>query len=134
MARYSGNAMVVVFAGGTVSALFQTLEATQEKSTIDMTAGADTHEETIFDVVSNRVALTILSTSGTAGTAIYDALKPGQAGTLVYYPSGTAVGETIHTYTDAKVLSRTHTVPRGGRVEIACEFTTDVVEAVTLAA
>lgn len=131
MARYSGTAMVIVFGGATVSGLFSSLEANEEVATIDVTAGADQHEETIFDVVSDRISMTLLHSSGTAGSAAYTALAPKSSGTLVFHPSGTAATNSHHTYTDAKVISRSLSVPRGDKVEFSAELISDVVEAVT---
>ena len=131
MARYAGSAVEVTFGGATVSGYFTSTEWGDEAGVIDATAGTDTHEYTLLDVMSGRVTMTALHDSGTAGSAVYTALVPAASGTLVIHPTGTAANQSHHTWTSAKVISRRVSVARGDRAELNVEWATDVVEATT---
>lgn len=96
MAAFSGSALNLswVWSGGTVALAgdFRNFEWTPSLSLIETSAGADTFREFISSI-GEAGALSYTAVMQSGGTALIAALASGNAGTLVYSPSGTATGQ-----------------------------------------
>ena len=100
MAEYAGSAMVlrwVTTAGTTLlNTDFRTFTWTPTLNWIDATAGADTYEVLLPSYgVGAEIPITMVAQS--AGSALVTALARQTAGSLVYYPGGTAAGQVYYT-------------------------------------
>jgi len=100
MAEFAGSAMVLrwVTAAGTtlLNTDFRTFSWTPSLNWIDATAGADTYEVLLPSYgVGAEIPVTLVAQS--AGSALVTALARQTAGSLVYYPAGTASGMIYYT-------------------------------------
>src|SRR5512139_1008840 len=100
MAEYAGSAMVLrwVTTGGTtlLNTDFRTFSWTPSLNWIDATAGADTYEVLLPSYgVGAEIPVTMVAQ--TAGTLLVTAVARQTAGSLVYYPAGTATGMVYYT-------------------------------------
>ena len=89
----SGPTMVLTwtYSGGTISLAgdYRTCDWNPSITYEDVTAGSDTQIGRLTTLKDATASVTILQQ--TAGTAIVAAFQPGQAGTLLIQPEGTAV-------------------------------------------
>ena len=101
----SGQTMVLTwtYATGTISLAgdYRTCEWNPSITYEDVTAGSDTQIGRLTTLKDATCSVTILQQ--TSGTAIVAAFQPGQAGTLVIQPEGTATSKrkiTFPAYSD----------------------------------
>ena len=89
----SGPTMVLTwtYSGGTISLAgdYRTCDWNPSITYEDVTAGSDTQIGRLTTLKDATASVTVLQQ--TSGTAIVAAFQPGQAGTLVIQPEGTAV-------------------------------------------
>lgn len=100
MAEYAGSAMVLrwVTSSGTtlLNTDFRTFSWTPTLNWIDATAGADTYEVLLPSFgVGAEIPVTMVAQ--TSGTALIAAIARSTAGSLVYYPAGTAATNIYYT-------------------------------------
>ena len=96
----SGPTMVLTwtYATGTIALAgdFRTCEWNPSITYEDVTAGSDTQVGRLTTLKDATCSVTILQQTG--GTAIVAAFQPGQAGTLVIQPEGTATSKRKITF------------------------------------
>lgn len=86
----------------------------------EVSAGSDTQKGRITTLKDATAAVTLVAQ--TSGTAIVAALQPGQAGTLIFGPEGTATNKrkiTFPAYADGAVTE----APYANEVTLSCGFT-----------
>jgi hypothetical protein len=102
-----------------LAADYRTVDWSPSVAYADVTAGSDTQTARIATIKDATASIELLVQ--TSGTAIAAALAPGQAGTLVIQPEGTATNKrkiTFPAYSDgAKV-----TLPYADVAVISCSF------------
>jgi hypothetical protein len=105
MAEFTGVGMVLTwtYSGGTVSLNgdYRTCDWTPTITYEDVTAGNDTQVGRITTLKDATANVSLVAQAG--GTALVAAFVPGQAGTLVIQPEGTAVNKrkiTLPAYCD----------------------------------
>lgn len=74
---------------------------------VDSTAGADSHDQWLTTTANGEFTLTALHAGG---TAVWTALAPGNQGTIIGGPQGTATGSIKHTI-PAVVMNRNGAYP-----------------------
>jgi hypothetical protein len=74
---------------------------------VESTAGADPHDQWLPTTANGEFTLTVLHAGG---TAIWTALAPGNQGTVIVGPQGTATGSIKHTI-PAVVMTRNGEYP-----------------------
>ena len=80
----------------TLAADYQTCTWSPTVAYAEASAGADTQVARLAALKDATAAITLVTQTG--GTSLKNALQPGQAGTLVIQPEGTAVGKRIITF------------------------------------
>ena len=98
---------------------FRTCTFTPSIAYVDASAGADTWTSRMTGIKDATMSIELVAQAG--GTAIYQALQPGQMGTLVVQPEGTASGKrkiTFPGYCDGAVT--TH--PYNDIIVMTCGF------------
>ena len=107
--RISGKDVYVSFAGTEISGDFTSVSFSEEEDLIDVTAGDDTYH---YYLPLNRKDGECSIESFWAGTATFQALAVGSAGTLLIGPRGTATGATPSNpkYTWDRVVVKTREV------------------------
>jgi hypothetical protein len=125
MARYTGHDLAIgwVHAGGTtwLEGDFRRLSTSEDQASADSTAGNDTYNQFIGTFANATGEVVLLDTSGTAGTAMWAAVAPNTAGTLWWYPTGTASGSISH-YAPAFVSGRDREFPYDDVVSITVGY------------
>jgi len=116
MTRYTGKDLVIKWGGTVISGDQRTFTTSETADTIDSTAGADTRKQWLTGATDGEASATILA--GTAGTANYNALEPGNSGTLYWAPEGTAAGKQTKSAL-ALVTSRDSEYPYDGLVVVS---------------
>ena len=101
----SGPSMVLqwITSGGTfsINADFRNVNWDPSTAYADATAGADTQVGRMPTLKDATASIEAVNPSG--GTALYSAMQPGQAGTLIIQPEGTATNKrkiTFPAYSD----------------------------------
>lgn len=101
----TGPTMVMTwtYSGGTIALAgdYRTCEWNPSIAYEEVTAGSDTHVGRLTTLKDATAAVTLVTQTG--GTAIVAAFQPGQAGTLVIQPEGTAASKrkiTLPSYSD----------------------------------
>ena len=91
-------ALTWTYSGGTISLAgdYRTCDWSPSITYEDVTAGADTQIGRLTTLKDATASVTILQQTG--GTAIVAAFQPGQAGTLVIQPEGTAATKRTITF------------------------------------
>ena len=112
MAEFTGSALLlswITTAGTqTLGSDYRTVGWNPTVAYADITAGADTHIGRLPTLKDATAAVTLVDSSG---TAVYAALQPGMAGTLIIQPEGTAANKrkiTFPCYSDGAVPSYTY--------------------------
>ena len=95
MAEYTGKDLVIKWGGTVISGDQRTFTVSDTAELVDATAGADARKVWLTGPTDGEASASILA--GTAGTANYNALAPGQSGTLFWAPEGTAAGKQTWT-------------------------------------
>lgn len=116
--------MTWVYSGGTVvlNTDYRTCTWTPTIAYVDSSAGSDTNVGRLTALKDATAAITLVTQSGTAGTAIQASLAAGNLGTLTIKPQGTATGGrsiTFPCYADGAVLDW----PYSDIAVISCGFT-----------
>jgi len=97
MARYTGSALALqwVTSSGTawLEGDFRSLSISEDQESADSTAGDDTYKGYIPTVADASGEVSLLDTSGTAGTIQWAYVAPATTGTLTWYPTGTAASQ-----------------------------------------
>ena len=101
MAKYTGKnlAFAWIWTGGTTwyEADFRSFSTTEDQESADSTAGDDTYKAYIPTVADASGELSLLDTTGATGTTQWGAALPGNVGTAIWYPEGTASTKPTHT-------------------------------------
>lgn len=122
--RFTGADLYVewVHSGGTVNLTGdqRTLSVTRNMETADVTAGADGARAYKATIKNFSASLDVMYT-GTAGSATFGVLTLGAEGTLRYYPSGTASGNSKGAF-PALVTNTSIEIPYDDAVTLALEF------------
>jgi hypothetical protein len=125
MAEYiSGPTMVLswIWSGGTVSLAADYRNVTWSPSVAyaETTAGSDTHVGRLTTIKDATASIELVNAAG--GTALYAALAPGVAGTLIIGPEGTATGKrkiSFPCYSDGGQYAQ----PYADVATVTCGFT-----------
>jgi|GEM_PF-5976348 len=125
MARYTGRNMFIEWTpnGGSPIRLdgdYRTVTLSEEIDSIDATAGADTFKRFIPGLQEVTVDLEMLDNDANAA-AFYEAIKPGDVGTLVLGPQGNGTGKIKFTI-PAMVESREREYPYDDVVTLKVTF------------
>jgi hypothetical protein len=100
MARFvpgqNSPAMSFIWSGGTANLVtdYRTAAVQSGVGLVESTAGGDSHEQWLPTTANGEFTLGILHTGG---TAVWTALAPGNQGTVIVGPQGTATGSIKHT-------------------------------------
>lgn len=121
MAEYTGSAMYVSFAGTALSSRYKSFEASEEVGLVDHSAGADTARTYLKTLEDGTATLELLGEAGTAGTALWNAVKKGNEGSLIWAPEGTLATKQRHTV-NAIIKSRRRTTVHDDVVKLTIEF------------
>ncbi len=126
MARYTGKDLYVAFTpdGGTLVDLsgdYRELSVEEEANLADVTAGNDTHENSVATTNKGSAKLSMLDESGSSGSTIRAAIKQGTKGTLEWGPEGHSTGDVKMSAT-AIVKKRSLKYPYDDAVELEAEF------------
>jgi len=90
---HTGQSVHFVFAGSTLSPYVKNVEWPETQNAVSRAAGSDAYDTDALTHKRTDVTIEMLAISGTAGTAIWNALAPGAEGTADYQPEGTASGK-----------------------------------------
>ncbi len=98
--RYTGKDLVVIWAysGGSVSleSEFRTFSTSESGDHADASAGNDTYRDKLPTLADASAQYDGLDTNDATGTTNWDAVQLHQAGTLYWYPLGTASAKPKH--------------------------------------
>src|SRR5215831_3623726 len=94
MAEFTGHQLVVTFGGVALASDFRTFTATEEAGLVDASAGNDTARTYLKSRTDGTAALEVLGQDNT--TAVWDAVKPGTTGSLVWGEEGSGTGQPRH--------------------------------------
>ena len=100
---YIGDAAYIKFGSTVLSPYYRKLTPTESIDLQEKTSGAEASRTYRVNRKHGKVDLECVMPQGTAGTALWDAVKPGTEGTLQWYPEGTPF--YVH-YVNAIVQSR----------------------------
>jgi len=100
---YIGDAAYIKFGSTVLSPYYRKLTPTESIDLQEKTSGAEANRTYRVNRKHGKVDLECVMPQGTAGTALWDAVKPGTEGTLQWYPEGTPF--YVH-YVNAIVQSR----------------------------
>jgi hypothetical protein len=111
-----------IWSGGTISLAgdYRTFTWNPSIDYAEVSAGSDTQKGRITTLKDATAAVTLVAQTG--GTAMVAALQPGNGGTLVFGPEGTATGKrkiTFPCYADGAVTE----APYANEVTLSCGFT-----------
>ena len=124
MAAYVGKNAYIAFGGTALQADYRTFEWSETIGVEDGSAGSDSWVRQIQTLTTGNASLTLRGISGTAGTAAWKALAPGQEGTLEYGPEGTS-STNRRLYVNAFVESRAEPLAYAGVTEWNFTFAFD---------
>jgi len=96
----------ITFGGTVLSTRYRTFNPEETAETVDTTSGDDDYVTREVTVVDAKAAVEIVLPGGNTGTATWEAVKPGNRGTLEWAPQGTATGAIRHYASDAVVAKR----------------------------
>jgi len=102
---FTGKAAYIKFGSTELDAYYRSAGWSEEIDLVEETAGSDANKKYLTAVLDGTSDLELIMPSGTAGTAVWAAVKPGTEGTLEIGPEGTAAGKAKHTV-NAIVKSR----------------------------
>jgi len=111
--EYIGSANVIKWGGTVISGDFRTFSHEETADEIDATAGADTRKVYLTGPVDDSISGSFIDTTG--NTANWAALAIGQAGSLEWWPQGTAAGKWGY-YGSAVITKRAREIPYDGVV------------------
>lgn len=114
----------IAFGGTVLSTRYRTYGHEETGETVESTAGADTHVTREFTVIDGKASMEMVHEGGTAGqgTVVWEAVKPGNEGTLEWAPEGTATGSPRHYVTRALAVKRTMPFNYRDVIVIAVDF------------
>jgi hypothetical protein len=125
MARYTGKDLAIMWVtslGTTwLEGDFRSMTTTEDQESADSTAGNDTYKAYIPTVADASGEVQLLDSSLTANTALWAAIAPATAGTLTWYPEGTATGKNTHS-APAFISSRQREFPYDDVVTITASY------------
>lgn len=101
MAKYTGQDMVITFAGVDISGQGRNLDISQTADEIDVTTYGSVDKEYIVGMLERDATLEVLDDN--SSSTIRKALVPGSSGTLIWYPQGTTAGKPKFTVGTAVV-------------------------------
>lgn len=111
MAKLSGKALYVSFAGTVLSTEQRSFDVNLAQETADATAGADEYRNFVNTVKTIEASLEIvMKEHSTGGSAIKAALAAGAEGTLLWGPEGTAAGKPKYGFY-ARISEASETIP-----------------------
>lgn len=120
MTKYTGEDMVLQFAGTNISGASRALEINEEVNELDATTYGSADREYLMTKKRNRDgSFTILDDAG--ATATENLLDVGTTGTLEWAPEGTAAGKRKRTCT-ALILRSRKTFPHDDITQFAVNF------------
>jgi len=96
----------LAFGGTVLSTRYRTFSPEETAETVDTTSGDDDYVTREVTVIDAKASLEIVLPGGTAGTATWAAVKPGNRGTLEWAPQGTAATAVRHYASDAVCVKR----------------------------
>jgi len=119
--RYAGKDVHVTFGGTVVSGDFTSFGRSEEDDQIDVTAGAETsHYMLSLGRISGESPLEVFYDGSTI--TVWNALFPGNAGTLIVAPLGTAAGKPKWTWSRALLSKREVTLPFNDSIKVTAAF------------
>lgn len=118
MAKYTGDLLVITFGTVDVSAQGRTFEVNQTAAEIDVTTYASTDKEFLTGMTERQATMEVLDDS--SASTVRNALKPGQSGSLIWYPLGTAAGKPKLSVGTANVLEQNLSYPYDDAVLMNC--------------
>jgi len=119
VAEFTGKNLSVSFGGTALAGAFRTFSTTEEAGLVDASAGNDQARTYLKTLEDGSATLEVLAQDDS--TAVWAAIKPGTAGSLVWGEEGTGVGQPRHTV-NAIVSSRKKDMPYDDVVVITAEF------------
>jgi len=102
---FTGKQAYIKFGDTELDSYYRSAGWSEEIDLVEETAGSDDNKTYLTAVLDGTSDLELIMPSGTAGTAVWAAVKPGTEGTLEVGPEGTASGKPKHTV-NAIVKSR----------------------------
>lgn len=126
MAEKSGSSLVVEFGGTDISAKGRSYEIAEDRGEpekIDVTHRGDTqrqHLESFQGPDNTNVTFTALYDD--SGSDPIASLTMGTKATLDLYPEGKAHGSDLERLTNARLITKNHTVPYDGAIEWTTTF------------
>jgi hypothetical protein len=119
--RYSGKDVYVTFGGTVVSGDLTGVKRNEADDQIDVTAGSETsHYKISLGRADGNMDLDAFWDGSTI--TVWNAILPGNAGTLIVAPRGTATGMPRWTWSRALVSKRDITLPFDGAIEVSASF------------
>lgn len=104
--RITGKDLYATFGGTVLSGDFTSVTVAEEGELVDLAAGSETFRYQLFTRSTGTVELQAWFNSATGGSAERAMVDPGDSGTLIIGPAGTASGKPKWTCTDVIVASR----------------------------
>jgi len=92
---YTGTSAYIKFGDTELSDYYRTASPTQEVDLVEKSAGGDTSKSYLAALKDGTMSVELVMPSGTAGTALWDAVAPGTEGTLTWGGEGTAITESV---------------------------------------
>jgi len=121
--RAAGKDLYVEFGGQDISGDFTSVSVSVEDDQIDVTAGADTyHYHLSLGRTNGSMDYEAFYDSAATGSAVWNAIVPGAAGTLIVGPLGTASGKPKWTYNRALVTNRDSEHPFDEAITVSASF------------
>ncbi len=112
MPAYRAKDLVVTFAGTDISGDGRSVDYTETADVLDDTSYGDTNKTKQGGLIDGSGTMGALDQTG-VWSALWQAIQPGDSGTLVVYPEGNSSGKRKSTFT-AVINSRTVRFPYDG--------------------
>jgi len=119
--RITGKDAYVSFGGTAISGDFTSISFEQNYDLADVTAGADAYHYSI-PVRAGDYSVKVESFFDAASTAPWNTVVPGNEGTLIVAPYGTAAGRPKFTWARVVVESRSMDIPFDDGVTCSASF------------
>ena len=92
-----GKNLYLCFGSTVLDTDYRAFGESETGEVVDISAGSDTYKTYLTTLADGTATATIMLQSGTAFTAVWEALKPLTEGTLTWAPEGTATSQQKHT-------------------------------------
>jgi len=115
---FTGKNAYIKFGDTELQTYYRTASPTEEVDLVDKSAGSDDSKTYLAALKDGTMSLEIVMPSGTAGTALWEAIAPATEGTLTWGGEGTAITESVN----AIVKSRGRPLTYNDLTTVSVEF------------